>query len=306
MVVSIFPGRSSLQAVFAGLATGFIWVSVATASSDYSLFNPVPADRLRPLNTDRPDLTESPFMIDAGHFQVETDLANYTRDRDKSGGADISTDAWSFAAMNLKADLAPDTDVQVVIGTYNQVLIKDRVTGVVTRQDGFGDVTVRGKHNFRGNDGGTTAFGIMPFVKFPTSQDGVGNHSVEGGVILPLAVSLPGGWDFGAMTEVDCLRDERGSGSHAAFVNTITAGHGIVGELAGYVKFYSEISAEPGTDWIGLADFGLTYGIGENTQFDGGVNIGVTQRRSRLESVRGRGPVVLRTSLIFNHHVILA
>ncbi len=276
MVVSISMGRSSLHAVFTGLASGFMWVSVATASSDYSLFNPVPADRLRPLNTDRPDLTESPFTVDAGHFQIETDLANYTHDRDKSGGADISTDAWSFAAMNLKAGLTPDTDVQIVIGTYNRVKTKDRVTGAVTRLEGFGDVTVRVKHNVWGNDGGTTAFGIMPFVKFPTSQDDVGNPSVEGGVILPLAVSLSGGWDLGAMTEVDCSRNDRGSGSHAVFVNTITAGHAIVGELAGYVEFYSEISAEPGTDWIGLADFGLTYGIGENTQFDAGVNIGVT------------------------------
>ncbi|HTJ77559.1 MAG TPA: transporter [Rariglobus sp.] len=268
--------RLSLRAASAGVAMGLGGATASTVLADYSLFNPVPAGQLRPLNTDRPDLTESPFTVDAGHFQIETDVANYTHGRDKSGGGNTRTNMWSFGTVNLKAGLTPNTDVQWVIGTYNQVRTKDRVAGTAMRQDGFGDMTVRVKHNFWGNDGGTTAFGVMPFVKFPTSQDGVGNQSVEGGVIFPLAVSLPGGWDLGAMTEVDCVHNDRGSGSHAAFVNTITVGHGIVGELSGYVEFYSEISAERGTDWVGLLDFGLTYGIGENTQLDAGVNIGVT------------------------------
>ena len=269
-------GKMLFRAAIAGGVAGLGVETVIGAEGDYSLFNPVPSGHLRPLNTDRPDLTESPFTVDAGHFQIEADLANYTHDRDKSGGGDTRTAARSFGTINLKAGLTPDTDIQWVIGTYDQVRTKDSVAGTAMRQDGFGDMTVRVKHNFWGNDGGTTAFGVMPFVKLPASQDGVGNQSVEGGVIFPLAVGLPGGWDLGAMTEVDCARNDRGSGSHATFVNTITVGHGIVGELAGYVEFYSEISTERGSGWIGLADFGLTYGIGENTQLDAGVNIGVT------------------------------
>jgi hypothetical protein len=137
-------------------------------------------------------------------------------------------------------------------------------------------MTLRVKHNFWGNDGGTTALGIMPFVKLPTNGDDLGNHSVEGGLILPFAVSLPRGWDLSAMTEVDCMHDDKGNGSHATFVNSVSAGHAIAGGLAGYVEFYSEISAERGTSWVGLADFGLTCTVGRNTQFDAGVNIGVT------------------------------
>lgn len=250
--------------------------SVRAGEGDYSLCNPVPADHLRELDTDRPDLTESPFTVDAGHFQIEMDLANFTYDRDTSGGGDIRTEAWSLAAINLKAGLTPSTDLQLMIEPYARVRTQDRTTGSVTRQDGFGDVTVRVKHNFWGNDGGTTALGIMPFVTLPTSQDGLGGRSLEGGVILPLAVTLPGGWDLGAMTEADWRCDDSGTGSHAVFVNSITAGHALAGNLAGYVEFYSEIGTEPGTGWIGLADFGFTYGVGKNTQFDAGVNIGVT------------------------------
>lgn len=277
MGISSMRRRSPLGAIVASGALGVLGMSDVCSAADYSLFNPVPTDRLRELNTDRPDLTESPFTVDAGHFQVEMDLANYTHDHDKSSGNDIRTDAWSLGAINLKAGLTPDTDIQLVIDMWNRVRTEDRVLGTVTRQDGFGDMTVRVKKNLLGNDGGTTmALGIMPFVKFPTNQDGLGNHAIEGGVIVPLSVSLPCGWDMGAMTEVDCRRDERGAGSHATLINSITAGHGLGGKLAGYVEFYSEVSAEPRTGWIGLADFGLTYGVGKNTQFDAGVNIGVT------------------------------
>jgi hypothetical protein len=117
----------------------------------------------------------------------------------------------------------------------------------------------------------------MPFVKLPTNRDGLGNTSVEGGVILPLAVKLSGGWDMGLMTEVDVLRNEAGRGRHASFVNTITFGHDIVGDLGFYAEFFSEISAERGSRWVGTVDGGLTYGVTKNLQLDAGVNLGVTK-----------------------------
>ena len=36
-----------------------------------------------------------------------------------------------------------------------------------------------------------TALALMPFVKFPTADDDLGNEHVEGGLILPLSVELP-------------------------------------------------------------------------------------------------------------------
>ena len=56
--------------------------SSARASADdsgtaptYHLFAPVPRSAMRPLSTDRPDTTESPYTVDAGHFQMEMDVA---------------------------------------------------------------------------------------------------------------------------------------------------------------------------------------------------------------------------------------
>ncbi len=259
----------------------------APDKSGHHLFNPTPAALLRELSADRPDKTESAYTVDAGHFQLEMDLATYTHDRDTSGGADIVTEAWAVAPLNLKVGLLNDVDLQLMLETWDSVRTEDRAAGTVARQSGFGDMTVRLKKNFWGNDRGTTALAMMPFVKFPTNQDGLGNNSVEGGVIFPLAVGLPAGWGMGLMTEVDLLRDDAGTGHHASFINTITFAHDIVGKLGGYVEFFSEVSTETGARWIGTVDLGLTYALTDNLQLDAGINIGVTDSADDLNPFVG-------------------
>ena len=263
------------------------WLVTAGVAAGQNLFAPPPADRLRPMNTDRPDKTESPYTVDAGHFQVESDLANYRYDRDPSGGGDPRTESWSFATLNLKAGLRENTDLQIVLEPHNRIRREDRRAGTVRRQSGFGDVTVRLKQNFWGNNGGRTAFGVMPFVKFPTSQDDLGNDAVEGGIIFPLAVKLPRGWDMGLMTEVDWLRDVAGSGRHPSFVNSITCSHDLIGALTGYAEFFSEVGAESGSRWVGTVDLGLTYGLTQNIQLDAGINLGVTDAADDLNPFVG-------------------
>ena len=113
----------------------------------HTLLNPTPAKFLRELSTDRPDKTESPYTVDAGRFQIEMDLANYSHDRDMSGGADIRIDAWAIAPVNFKVGLSHRVDLQTVVETYNSIVTRDRITGARTRQSGFGDVTSRLKVN---------------------------------------------------------------------------------------------------------------------------------------------------------------
>jgi hypothetical protein len=255
--------------------------------SQYNLFAPTPSEFTREMITDRPDKTESPYTVDAGHFQLEMDLVSYTYDRDTSGGGDTRTEAFAVAPVNLKIGLLNTVDFQVILETYNYVRVNDHASGTVQTMSGFGDVTARLKINFWGNDSGQTAFGVIPFVKLPSNQDHLGNNAVEGGVIFPLAVQLPRGWDMGAMTEVDFLRDESGGDHHASFVNSVTFGHNLFEKLDGYAEFFSEVSTETGARWIGTVDFGLTYKLTTNIQLDTGINIGVTKAAPDLNPFVG-------------------
>lgn len=262
--------------VLAALSAAAVEPAAAPDKSRFHLFNPVPGEWMREMSTDRPDKTESPFTVDAGHFQIEMDFITYSHDQHNPARDSTLVRSWSVAPINLKAGLLHDVDLQLMLSTYNCVRTDSPTTGV-SRQRGFGDITARVKWNLWGNDGGTTAFALMPYVKLPTSQDQLGNRFVEGGLIAPLAVELPAGWGMGLMTQLDFVRDGDGRDYHPEFVNSITFSHDIVGNLGGYVEFFSSLSTERGSSWVGTVDLGLTYALTKNIQLDAGANIGVTR-----------------------------
>src|SRR2546430_11942034 len=129
--------------------------------------------------------------------------------------------------MNLKVGLRNDVDLQLGLETYLSVRTHDIASGTVQRNRGFGDVLVRAKWNAWGNDGGATAFGVMPYLKLPTNQDNLGNNSVEGGVIFPFAVELPAGWGMGRRAQFASIRADNASGRDPEYLESITSGRGI-------------------------------------------------------------------------------
>ena len=74
-------GHSGLAAVDAPATD--VQSAPRAEKSQYHLLNPTPRDRMRPMSPDRPDRTEGPYTVDAGHFKLEMDLLQYMRDREK-------------------------------------------------------------------------------------------------------------------------------------------------------------------------------------------------------------------------------
>ena len=103
--------------------------SVAPDKSIYNLFNPVPENLMRDLSPDRPDVTESPYTVDAGHYQLEMDFANFTYD--KTDGT--TTKAWDVGDFNFKAGLLNNVDVQFVYDNYLNVRTEDSSGKSTTR-----------------------------------------------------------------------------------------------------------------------------------------------------------------------------
>ena len=257
-----------------GVSTGNVYGAIAIEKSQYYFFDSTPRELMRGMSTDRPDKTESAYTVDAGHYQVETSFVDYTYDHKNSDGTDQRVGNFSIVPMNLKAGLLNNVDVQLIVNPY----IEERSKGDGEKEinNGFGDIQSRIKINLWGNDGGSTAFAAMPFVKFPTNTGELGNSAVEGGIIFPLAVSLPADWNMGLMTEFDFNRNSE-KNYYTDFINSITLGHQIIGNLNGYVEFFSSFNNEEDSPWIGTIDMGLTYAVTENIQLDSGVNIGVTR-----------------------------
>lgn len=256
----------------------------AEDKSAYTLLNPTPKELMRGMATDRPDKTESPYTVDAGHYQIELSFVDYEYDHDNPEDPDQRGAALGVMPMNLKAGLLNNVDLQLVLEPHTiqweNGITKDRVTG-------FGDIQTRLKVNLWGNDGGNNALAVMPFLKFPTNTNDLGNDDMEGGVIIPLAFQLPAEWNLGLMTEFDFNHNGTESGYHTEYINTITVSHGIIGNLSGYVEFFSNVSGESKAKWVGTVDTGLTYAVTDDIQLDLGVNIGVTRSAPDLNPFCG-------------------
>lgn len=244
----------------------------APDKSQYTLFNPTPIDLRRAYNTDRPSKTDSPFTIDAGVFQVESDVANLTVDVENR----VRVRTWIIGNTNFKLGLTNWMDVQIFPQLYVNTRTSGPGFGKPLEQDGFGDTTVRLKINFLGNDGGKLIIGFVSSLKIPTNTGHTGNHVWEPGFGLPVNYSLPAGFTLFAQTRIDIL-DQPGSGSmRVQWQNPIGLSRTIVGNLSGYVEFYDAVSTGAHQPWIGTFDTGLIYQVTPNFSVDVNSFFGLT------------------------------
>lgn len=249
-----------------------LMLAIASSSASIRAAEP-PASPppLRPLSTDRPDVTESPNTVDAGHFQMEADLARVTRD--------AGLTSYGFAHTNLKLGLAHFWDVQVVV---------ESLVGLEGNEGydwGFGDTTLRTKLNLFGNDEGP-ALALMPWTKFPTAGSR-GNEKVEGGLVVPFGIDLP--WDFecGLMVEGDWMANEADDDYHLELLTSAALGHTLAGPLGAFVEGIGVYSKEPGATYALSAALGFTYDIDGWLQPDAGLAVGLTEAAEDYSAFAG-------------------
>lgn len=253
-----------------------LWSAAALAAavptpdkSGYTLANPVPVALLREMATDRPDVTESPFTIDAGHVQLEMDFVNFTRSRLDG----VRTTELGMAPFNLRLGVLNNLEAGIFIAPYVRRTETPRGGPRETRS-GAGDITLRGKFNFFGNDGGGMACGLIADLTLPSAARGLGSEKTEGALRLPLAFDLAGGWDGGAMTSVELHHRETG-GYQTLWNNTVTISHA----LTKAVSFYCELTSSAGDGpHVAAFDVGLAWKLDANTQLDCGTNLGLSRQ----------------------------
>lgn len=251
----------------------------------YHLFNPTPRDLMRPLSADRPDVTESPHTVDAGHVQLELSFVEYTRDHHNDANAD--TDAWTAGAANVKLGVLNNLDLQLVFDAYIHER-NDLDAGPTTTTEGFGDTQLRAKLNLWGNDTGDTALAVMPFVTFPTAHDDALDHNhIEGGIILPFGIALPDEFGLGLQAEVDFVFDEDDDAYDTEFAHTAALGRPLVGPLSGFVEYVGVVSTDPDTDYAATLGTGLVYEIHENLALDTAVSVALTEQADDLTVLAG-------------------
>jgi len=246
----------------------------AQAPTKYTLFNPVPRDKMRDMSTDRPDITESPQSVDAGHFQIETDL--FRTSSNKSAGTKTVEKSYNLA--NLKLGLSKNTDLQLIVGNYIDTYEKAANGNITTVAKGFGDLTLRLKYNLWGNDGGKTAFAMMPYVNFATSKL---SDAIEPGIVFPFSVDLGNDFSFGTQLQLDALKSETKSGYHGSILQSVVLGKELTKSLEMFAESYYTYDFEADEMQVSV-NGGFGYSVTPNVKFDVGFNLGLTKNTDKV------------------------
>lgn len=206
-------------------------------------------------------ITEWPATVAPGRFLLEMDAISLTLDRE----AGYKYTAVGVASTFLSTGLAENWDIQVGA----ELFISQKVDsgGISDRDTGIGDVYVRTKWRFYEDEASGTAVAVIPYVKIPTNSGDVGNDAVEGGIILPWRTTLAGGFDVGAMAELDFTRNAADDGYDldAYFSASLTR------ELTGALGVYGEVAlgkSSGGGPIEGIMGAGVTLALSENTWWD--------------------------------------
>ena len=254
-----------------------------TDKNQYWLLNPVPPDQMRSFSTDRPTKSNVPYTVDAGHFQYETDLVNFTHQVSGS----THTDTLLVPNPTFKVGVTNNADLEVNV-PFAGVRTYDTTTATSGTLWGIGDTFLRSKINLWGNDGGDTAAAIIPYIKAPSAPIGIGNGATEGGLIGPAAFSLPNSFTLLLVPEVDVFKDSLNAGYHANYVFDVNLSREVIKNVTAYAELWSDYNADPAAKATLVSfDTAIAWVFLPNVQIDVGVNIGLTSSTPAFQVYTG-------------------
>ncbi len=257
----------------------------APDKSAYTLFNPTPDTQMRSFCTDRPTKSNSPCTLDVGHFQYEADAFNWTYNHNGSH----TQNTYLFTNPTFKLGLTNRIDFEVNIAPLVEVSSHDKATHSNSDLTGMGDLYLRAKYSLFGNDGGNAAMTLFPYVKIPTAAPGIGNKSVEEGLIVPISFALPQSFSLVIDPEIDAFKDAQDTGYHTNYQGVINVSHTLFSDaVTGAVELWSDVNNEPAGTTTQLSfDTALSWVVRPNLQLDIGANIGLNRATPDLQSYIG-------------------
>ena len=273
------------------MGAGAAWADDAPSApppdkSGFTLFNPPPDADLRNLCTDRPTKSTAPCTVDAGHWQVESDIYNFTTQT--TGG--VTTTTQLFTNPTLKLGITNTLDFEVNIAPYEEVSIHDSTTGTTVNAWGAGDLFLKAKWNLVGDDGGNFAAAILPYVKVPTAGHVIGNGAVEGGVLAPMQFNLPANWQLAVVPEADALANAVGSGHHFNGSLDLALSYPLTKTVTVDGEIWGDANVDPsGTAYQASFDLGASWipPKAQTFQLDGGVNLGLNRATPGVQAYIG-------------------
>ena len=237
-------------------------------------------DRLRELCADRPGLGTPACTVDPGHLQAEVGLGDWTLDKQRES----RTDTIEAGQISLRYGVGDSTELRLGWTAYGHVRERDRMSGMVDRTSGIGDVTVGVKQNLSHPDGSGLSLALLPYATLPSGHQGVGAGDWGAGLLVPVTYELSDSLMLELTPEVDASVNENGNGRHLAYGSVV----GLQAKVTQKATVTAEVQAIRDRDPMqhstqALGALSLGYQIGDHSQLDLGAYGGLNHNTPDLE-----------------------
>jgi hypothetical protein len=236
----------------------------------FNLFNRTPASQLRPLALDANDGVVDPTTVDAGHVLLQGSLVNYyTYSQTYYGSVNYDEHHFNWSPR-ISVGLLNNVEFFVHPSFYHTSYDYSGGYSASGSSGGYSGINFGTKINLWGNDSGTTAFSVAPYLSIP--NDNNGGSAVLGGGDISFAVRLPGQFYLKFMTDPYAL--DHAGGVHWGMENSMSL-HKTFNKFDTYAYLNTDwrSSNQP---WYGYAGFGSSYLVTDNLQLFVGIGFGLT------------------------------
>jgi Putative MetA-pathway of phenol degradation len=236
----------------------------------------------QPICPTRPGKSTAPCTVAAGHFQIETGLADWSV-QNSGGERDTS---FAIGETTFKYGLTDRSDIELDVTPRERST--SRAGGVHHSISGFGDLIASYKQELTSPDAALQVT-VLPFVKIPTANHNVGNGKWEGGLLLPILSGIgKSPFSINLTPEFDWAADADGQGHHAAMAQVASLGFQASSKLSLSAEIWGQWDWDPsGTIRQYSADGSVAYLVGKDLQLDAGANFGLNKETPDIELYTG-------------------
>lgn len=236
----------------------------------------------QPICPTRPGKSTSPCTVPAGHFQVETGLADWSVQT-----FDDERDTFlAIGETTFKYGLTDRSDIEVDVTPWERSTTT--VGGMHQSASGFGDLYVSYKNELTPSDA-ALQLTLLPFVKIPTAKHSLGNGKWEGGLLVPIQYTIgKSPFSINLTPELDWAADANGGGHHAGMTQVASLGYQATPKLSISAEIWEHWDWDPsGTTRQASADASVAYLVNNNLQLDAGANFGLNRNTPDVELYTG-------------------
>lgn len=241
------------------------------------------AEDSRDLCANRPGRGSPPCVLDAGRFQVEVGLVDFTHDK-QAGTTQDTTLAGDLA---FRYGVTSTGEAELAWSPYIHVRDRDSLGSSTTT--GYGDLTLAWRQSLMNPDGSGVSVALQPFVTAPVGKSRFGAGAWQGGVVLPIAVALPQGFGLGLTPQVAVVRNQNHDGTHLDWTGVIGISHS-VGPVSLGTEFYIDYDDDPAghatTETFDLSAAWTPKAL-KDIQLDIGLNAGLNRQTPDYEAYAG-------------------